>query len=85
MVEGSEVPERCGAHGWRSVRGPMGLFARRQEQDAVSVTPSGGSPGPDATLPARFQVVSLAPGRSDDEVLMTGVVFSALAPRWASS
>lgn len=32
-------------------------------------------------LPTRFQVVSVAPGRSDDEVLMTGVVFSALAPQ----
>lgn len=59
----------------------MGLFARRQDQDAAPATPSGGPPGSDATLPARFQVISVAPGRSDDEASMTGVVFSALSPR----
>jgi hypothetical protein len=59
----------------------MGLFAHRQEQDAIPVTPSGGSPGPDATLPARFAVVSVAPGRSEDEVVMTGMVFCTLSPQ----
>jgi hypothetical protein len=59
----------------------MGLFARRQEQDAVPSTPSGGRPGSDATLSARFQVVSVTAGGSDDEASMTGLVLSALPPR----
>ncbi|MCU4182734.1 hypothetical protein K6U06_00035 [Acidiferrimicrobium sp. IK] len=61
----------------------MGLFARRQEQDAVPATVSagGGPRGSDAALPARFQVVSVAPGRSDGEASITGVVLSALPPR----
>jgi hypothetical protein len=59
----------------------MGLFARRQEQDVVAATSSGGPPGSDAALPARFQVVSVAPARSDDEASITGVVLSALPPR----
>jgi hypothetical protein len=67
---------------WNSVGGPMGLFARRQEQDAVAATAtSGGPPGSDAALPARFQVVSVAPGRSDDEASITGVVLSELPAR----